>query len=166
MLAIVRCLFLFAEVRWSFLCEYVINCPLFLCRGKLFFFMWACYQLSIVSVSLQRWDGSFYVTMLSFVRCLYLLPEVRWSFFYVSVLSIVWFLFLFPGVWWSFLYGYVCKCQLFISLFWRVMVLYMRVYYQVNVGLWLPFSRNRLRSLSSTVVISVIEWKRMHFEWV
>ena len=41
MFVVICSLILFAEVRWSFICEYVSNCPLFisLCRGEMVLFM-------------------------------------------------------------------------------------------------------------------------------
>jgi len=69
MLSIVCRWYLFADVRWWFLCEYVINCLLFisLCRCSMVVFMWVCYQLFVVYISLQMFDGGFYVSMLSLV---------------------------------------------------------------------------------------------------
>ena len=120
MLSFVRCLYLLPDVRWSFLCEYVIICPLFispsrcemvfflceyviicplfisLCRGQMVFFMWVCYQLSVVDISLQMWDCPFYISMFVSVCCLFLLAHVWWSFFmYVCYLmSVIYFSFL------------------------------------------------------------------------
>ena len=51
---------------------------------------------------------------------------------------------------------YVCMLSNVWGFYRCVMVLYMLVYYQVNVGVWLPFSRNRLGYFSSTDVTGVI----------
>ena len=94
MFVVICSLILFAEVRWSFLCEHVSNCPLFIsfCRGEIVLFIWVCYQLSVVYFSMQWWDGLFYVTMLSIVRCFFAVVRL------------------------SFLCEYVINCPLLISL--------------------------------------------------
>ena len=127
-------LFVFTEVRCSFLCKDVIKCMLyislyrgeivliceyvckcmlfiFLCKCEMVIFMKVCYQMSAFYFSLQRRNCSFYVDMFLIVCCLFLFTEMKCPF----------------------LCDYFCRCMLYISLYRDEMVLFMWVCLRVYV---------------------------------
>ena len=110
MFVVICSLSLFADVRWSFWCEYVINCQLFIslcrcvvvllceyvCKYMLFISLCRC---EMVLISLCRCV----VILLCEYVCKYMLfislADVLWSF-YVSMFVSICCLFLFADVLW------------------------------------------------------------------
>ena len=66
-------LFVFTEVRCSFLCKDVCMCMFFisLCKCEMVLFMWVCLYVYVVYFSLQRWDCPFFVCMYMLFISLY-----------------------------------------------------------------------------------------------
>ena len=100
----VCCTFLFTEMRWSFLCEYVWECMLF--------------------ISLYRGEMVLFIVIISQFK------DVQVCDDNVCVMSV---LFCVLQVLWSILYEYICNCLLFISLYRGVVVLSMLVCLYVYV---------------------------------